>query len=148
MGKRAVGIEFIETFGIKVLALADKHSARLATTYADKPDLCSPSEWAALAVGWAKDAAPMFFRGIRKGRADGQQSKGMRSRSCWLRVAILDIRVYAAVFLTDFDCGLGAAFLILLDFSFAANSCLTFAAMASVSTLYTAAASFNTCAVC
>ncbi len=42
---------------------------------------------------------------------------------------------YAAAFFVDFDTDLGAGFLLPLAFSLAANSCLTFAAMASVSTL-------------
>ncbi len=42
---------------------------------------------------------------------------------------------YAAAFFADFDADLGAIFLLAFPFSFAANSCLTVAEMASTSTL-------------
>ena len=42
---------------------------------------------------------------------------------------------YAAAFFAVFGCGLGTAFFTALAFSFAANSCLTFAVMSSMSTL-------------
>jgi len=42
---------------------------------------------------------------------------------------------YAAAFLVGFEADFGAAFLLALLFSFAANSCLTVAEMASTSTL-------------
>jgi hypothetical protein len=43
--------------------------------------------------------------------------------------------VYAAAFFAGFDAGFGAGFLVALAFSFAANSCLTVAEIASTSTL-------------
>ena len=92
-------------------------------------------EWAALAVGWAQDAAPMLFRGITQGRANGQMDAEMRSRYCWLRTRLPVGSGYAAAFFTDFDADLGEGFFVALAFSFAANSCLTVAEMASTSTL-------------
>jgi len=78
---------------------------------------------------------PRHRRGIGQGRANGQSDTEMRSRSCWLREKLPVGRGYAAAFFVGFDDDLGAAFLLALPFSFAANSCLTVAEMASTSTL-------------
>jgi len=78
---------------------------------------------------------PRLRRGIGQGRANGQSDIEMRSRSCWLRERPRVGRGYAAAFFVGFDAGFGAAFLLVFPFSFAANSCLTVAEMASTSTL-------------
>ena len=78
---------------------------------------------------------PRLRRGIGQGRANGQPDTEMRSRSCWLRERFRLVGGYAAAFFAGFDADLGAAFLLVLPFSFAANSCLTVAEMASTSTL-------------
>ena len=78
---------------------------------------------------------PRLRRGIGQGWANGQSDIEMRSRSCWLRERLPVGRGYAAAFFVGFDAGFGAAFLLAFPFSFAANSCLTVAEMASTSTL-------------
>lgn len=47
----------------------------------------------------------------------------------------LSLAGYAAAFFVDFAAGLGAGILLAFPFSFAANSCLTVAEIASTSTL-------------
>jgi hypothetical protein len=37
--------------------------------------LIAVPEWAALAVGWAEDAAPVLFRGIKKGGQTASNTK-------------------------------------------------------------------------
>ena len=70
-------------------------------------------------------------------RAAGQKENGAGLAGSAQCFSWLDS--YAAAFLTVFGCavagGLGAAFFAVLAFSFSANSCLTLAAIASVSTL-------------
>ncbi len=79
---------------------------------------------------------PRLRRGIGQGRANGQPDTEMRSRSCWLRTMFRSgWGLYAAAFFAAFDADFGVAFLLAFPFSFAANSCLTVAEIASTSTL-------------
>ena len=92
-------------------------------------------EWAALAVGWAEDAAPVLFRGIKKG---GQTASNTKKCGAGLAGSANGFKLvdgYAATFFVAFVCDLGVGFLAFFALSFTANSCLTFAAMASVSSL-------------
>lgn len=85
-------------------------------------------------VGWAKDGLPLW-RKHKEGWEDGRSGpKNAEPSEFRLRTGI-ELAVYAAAFLLVFTLGFGAAFFTSLAFSFAANSCLTLAAMASVSTL-------------
>ena len=90
-----------------------------------------------------------LLRTARATEEGGQTGRGTKKCGAdWLapRRVFRWIELQAAVaFFADFDWafvgGFGVAFLVDLAFSFAANSCLTVAEMASTSTLYAVAAS-------
>ena len=93
-------------------------------------------------AGRVNDAAPAGWQEPRKraGRRAGTQ-KDAEPVSCRPRASVqvgLKVRPLADFFALFACClagGFGAAFFAVFALSFAANSCLTFAAMASVSTL-------------
>ena len=92
-------------------------------------------EWAALAVGWAEDAAPVLFRGIIKG---GQTASNTKKCGAGLAGSANGFKLvdgYAATFFVALVCDLGVGFFAFFAFSFATNSCLTCVEMASTSTL-------------
>lgn len=89
--------------------------------------------------GWARDGLP-FKREHKQGRDDGQPDKKKAEPVLSAPHSDLGwVGGYAAAFFVAFGCalagGLGAAFFTVLAFSFSENSCLTLAAIASVSTL-------------
>ena len=97
--------------------------------------LDSRPEWAALAVGWAEDAAPVLFRGNIKG---GQTASNRKKCGAGLAGSANGFKLvddYAATFFTALVCDLGVGFFAFFALSFAANSCLTVAEMASTSIL-------------
>ena len=80
------------------------------------------------------------YRGVDQGRADGQAQKNAEPilqapQSVPLGLMIRPLRSSLLAWTGSSAGGLGAAFFAAFAFSFAANSCLTFAEMASVSTL-------------
>ena len=82
----------------------------------------------------------MLFRGIAQGRADGQPNMKNAEPVLLAPLRVLLVDCYAATdFFSAFGCCLaavfGAAVFGAFPFSFAANSCLTLAEMASTSTL-------------
>ena len=81
----------------------------------------------------------LLKREHEQGRDDGQPEKMKAEPVLLAPHSVRLIGGYAATFLAVFDCafagGFGAAFFAVLAFSFSANSCLTLAAIASVSTL-------------
>ena len=92
-------------------------------------------EWAALAVGWAEDAAPVLFRGIKKG---GQTASNTKKCGAGLAGSANGFKLvdgYAATFFVAFVFDLGVGFFAFFAFSFATDSCLTCVEMASTSTL-------------
>ncbi len=92
-------------------------------------------EWAALAVGWAEDAAPVLSRGIKKG---GQTASNTKKCGAGLASSAKGFKLvdgYAATLFVAFVCDLDVDFFAFFALSFTANSCLTFAAMASMSSL-------------
>ena len=93
-------------------------------------------EWdrsSSLLVGWEGKTAPAAGRSLTSGREDGRAKKRSLLLDRLLEKFCSD---YAAVdFFAALVCGLAVAFCAALAFSFVANSCLTFAVMASISTL-------------
>jgi hypothetical protein len=98
-------------------------------------------EWAALAVGWVEDAAPVLFRGFKKGGQTASNTKKCGAGLAGSANGFMLVDGYAATFFVALVCDLGVGFFAFFALSFAANSCLTVAEMASTSTLYTCAAS-------
>ncbi len=78
---------------------------------------------------------PRLGWGIAQGWVDGHRHKNAEPISAGSARIFKSIGRYAAAFFVGFDDNLGADFLVALTFSFATNSCFTFAEMASTSTL-------------
>lgn len=94
---------------------------------------------AARREGWR--CRPGARRGHLTGWADGQPNMKNAEPVLLAPLKVLLVDRYAATdFFAAFGCGVaavfGVAFFAALPFSFAANSCLTVAEMASTSTLY------------
>ena len=78
---------------------------------------------------------PRLSRGIDKGGQTGSRTQKCGAGLAGSANGFKLVDGYAAAFFVAFVCDLGAGFFVVFAFSFAANSCLTCAEMASTSTL-------------
>lgn len=78
---------------------------------------------------------PVLFRGITEGGQTARNTKKCGAGLAGSANGFMLVEGYAATFFVAFVCDLGVGFFAFFVLSFKANSCLTFVAMASVSTL-------------
>jgi hypothetical protein len=104
-------------------------------SFANGPRICNAirgPEGRARRVG-RKIVAPTHFRGIGQGRADGPRDKKCGAGLAGSAQVFELVLRYAAAFFVIFDADFDVGFLVVFAFSFAANSCVTVAEMASTS---------------
>ncbi len=131
MGKRAAEHEQFRVIKICRLLLVDEH---FVTTDVGEFGVCSPPRMGGTGRRVGGESRPGSLGASQEGGQTANSSKICGADHAGSAQGCELVECYAATFFVDFDADLVVGFLVVFAFSFAANSCLTVAEMASTST--------------